>query len=385
MTDVSRPRLLLSGKWPTAELRRAGFEGLDESHDCQMLLWEDLSDELLENLASMESRVPRLEMTGRSALLCGNTQDFGRLGDALMGAGLEAAGGLLREVVEAPEKERCVRIAGGRMDFDRIAIVGILNVTRDSFYDGGRYFTLDAALERAEQLEEAGADVIEVGGEKAGPGALVSEADEIRRVIPVIEGIRERSDIVLSVDTFKPGVARRAIEVGAEIVNDIDGMRNHAMREAVAPSSAAVVIMHILGRPRVHQPCPQYGSVIGDVTQSLHRQIEICEDSGIDRDRVIIDPGPGFGKTTEQDISLLRRLPELRGFPQPLMLAISRKPFIGEALDLRDPHDRLAASLAMTAYAVASSGVDLVRTHDVAETKRVIDVLEKLTSCPTGE
>jgi dihydropteroate synthase len=374
MTGIPRPRLLQACDGPAGELRRAGFHDVDVFSGWRMILWEHLSPNVLEAIAQTEHLSLRRWTARSSVLLAGGPGDFHNLATAIEARGLNQEAALLIEVVTAPSAPRNVRIPGGGITFENTCIVGILNVTPDSFFDGGRYNGTAEAIRRATVLEAEGAAIIEVGGERAGPGELVSEEEELRRVMPVIAGIRENSDIIVSVDTWRPQVARQAIAAGVHIVNDINGMRDPEMRKVVAGSSVAVVVMHIQGVPRVHQPNPIYGTVIGDVTQFLHEQIQLLEADGIKSDYVIIDPGPGFGKTTEQDFSLLRHLSELRGFPRPVMLSVSRKRFIGP--DVR-PEERLEGSIGVTAFAVAQ-GVEIVRTHDVAATKKAVSVVDSV-------
>jgi dihydropteroate synthase len=223
-------------------------------------------------------------------------------------------------------------------------------------------------------MEAEGADIIEIGGEKAGPGEPVGVDQELQRVIPVMKGVRARSEVPISVDTRKPDVARAAAAEGADIVNDINGGRDSAMITAVAETGVALVIVHIQGDARVHQPHPVYHSVIGDVVQFLHERILECGAQGICSDRIAIDPGPSFGKAVNHDLQLMRDYGELRGFSQPSVLAVSRKRFIGAVLDGVAPFNRLEGSLALAAYA-ATMGASMIRTHDVAATKKAMSLL----------
>jgi dihydropteroate synthase len=247
--------------------------------------------------------------------------------------------------------------------------MGILNATPDSFYDRGRYGTPERAVKRALQMTAEGADIIDIGGERAGPGEPVSREEELRRVIPVIEAIRKESTIPLSVDTLKPEVARAAMDAGADIINSIGGFDDPALRRVAADTSAAVVVMHIQGKPRVHQHNPRYDDVAGDVRRFLLRRADKCLADGIPANRIMIDPGPGFGKTTEQDITLLRELASLTELPYPVVLAVSRKKFIGDILDA-PPEERLYGSLAVLTWGVMN-GIRLARVHDVLQSKRV--------------
>lgn len=264
---------------------------------------------------------------------------------------------------------RVLQLPCGRVPLDHVLVMGILNTTPDSFYDRGRYRDRDVAIARAIEMAEEGAEIIDVGGEKAGPGDDVSIEEEIRRVVPVIAALKRELALPISVDTFKPEVAQAAVDAGADIVNSIGGFAEPAMRQVCAASGAAAVIMHIQGKPRVAHPNPVYGDVVREVRGFLHARARECIDSGIPADRIIIDPGPGFGKSTDHDLAILRDLRELTVLPYPVLLAVSRKPFIGKVLGL-DAADRLEASLAMTTWGVLQ-GVEIVRAHDVRATVRV--------------
>ena len=265
-------------------------------------------------------------------------------------------------------------LPSGALLLDRIRVMGILNTTPDSFYDGGRYGTVDAAVTRAMQMAGAGADIVDVGGERAGPGEPVSVEEELRRVVPVIEAMRRRLSIPISVDTFKPQVARAAIQAGADIVNSIGGLGDPAMRRVAAEEGAAVVVMHIQGQPRVANPNPWYEDVVTEVERFLVERTEACIADGIPADRIVVDPGPGFGKTTEHDLSIIRALPRFVAGRYPVLLAASRKKFIGEILGL-PPEDRLEGSLAVVAWG-ALSGVRIVRVHDVRASSSVCRMIE---------
>jgi dihydropteroate synthase len=252
--------------------------------------------------------------------------------------------------------------------------MGILNTTPDSFYDHGRYQGLDRALARATEMAEEGADIIDVGGEKAGPGESVPASEEIHRVVPVISAVKRELGLPVSVDTFKPEVARAAMDAGADIINSIDGFRNPALRQVAAETNAAAVIMHIKGEPRVANPNPHYDDVVAEVKGFLEERVRDCLARGIRPDRIVVDPGPGFGKTTEQDIELLRKIDRFTALPFPVLLAASRKRFIGDVLGL-DADERLEGSLAVIAWCVLH-GVKLVRVHDVRASLRVCRMTE---------
>ncbi len=267
-----------------------------------------------------------------------------------------------------------IDLPSGRLPLDRVQVMGILNCTPDSFYDGGEYLSLDAAVTHARRMISDGAGLIDVGGEKAGPGDPVSVSEEIRRVIPVIEALHSDLSVPISIDTFKPPVAKAAVAAGAGIINGISGLTDPALRRIAAESGAAVVIMHIQGMPRVANPRPRYRDVVAEVREFLEQRARQCVMEGIPAERIIIDPGPGFGKTTEHDLDVLRHLAELTALPYPVLLAASRKKFIGDLLGA-DAIERLEGSLAVVAWGVLQ-GVKMVRVHDVRSTRRVVAMIE---------
>ncbi len=267
-----------------------------------------------------------------------------------------------------------VELPNGVLTLDRTRVVGILNTTPDSFSDGGRYVTVDAAVARAAQLVSEGADVIDIGGEKAGPGAVVTVREELRRVIPVVAAVRSEVSVPLSVDTFKPAVARAAVEAGVDIINSIGGFDDPELRRVARDTGAAIVIMHIKGRPRVANPDPVYRDVTAEVRDFLEERVATCIREGIPAKRIVVDPGPDFGKTTDQSLTLMRELRKLTQLPYPVMLAVSRKRFVGEVLGT-GVDERLEGSLALVAWGVLQ-GVKLLRVHDVQASKRVAMMTE---------
>ncbi|HZS93672.1 MAG TPA: dihydropteroate synthase [Chloroflexota bacterium] len=262
----------------------------------------------------------------------------------------------------------------GPLDLKRARVMGILNRTPDSFYSGARHVDLSAALRRVEEMVAEGADIIDVGGEKAGPGPPVEVQEEIDRVVPVIQAVHDRIDVAISVDTVKPKVAKAAMAAGADIINSIEGFRDPALIRVGVETGAAVVVMHIQGRPRVPNRDPLYSDVVADVRAFLADRAAACRSAGIPADRIIIDPGPGFGKRAEHDLTLLHELDKLSSLPYPLLLAASRKPFIGAVLGTA-PEDRLEGSLAVVAWGVLK-GAKLLRVHDVRPTVRVVRMTE---------
>jgi dihydropteroate synthase len=250
--------------------------------------------------------------------------------------------------------------------------MGIVNVTPDSFSDGGRYLDADAAIAHGVELVRDGADVLDVGGESTRPGAEeVDEAEELRRVEPVVTGLVGTA--TLSIDTSKAAVAGAAIEAGASIVNDVTALRGDPeMAGLCAERGVGVVLMHMPGNPRTMQDDPRYDDVVEDVKSFLAVRMEFALGEGIAEERIWLDPGIGFGKTLEHNLELLRRLGELRGLGRPLVVGTSRKSFIGE-VDGSAVDDRLGGTIASSVLA-AAEGADVLRVHDVAETAQALKV-----------
>ncbi|MGC9003788.1 MAG: dihydropteroate synthase [bacterium] len=260
-------------------------------------------------------------------------------------------------------------------------IMGILNITPDSFYDGGRYNELDRAIARAEEMVEEGASIIDVGGESTRPGSeSVSLEEELRRVIPAIKELVKRIDLPISIDTYKAEVARRAIEEGAEMVNDISALRfDEKMVEVVREHKVAVVLMHMKGTPKDMQENPYYEDVVGEVYDFLKERVEWAQMNGIERDYLLIDPGIGFGKRTIDNIELIRRLSEFRSLGLPILIGPSRKSFLGNILGGLPPEERLEGTAAAVAVSVLK-GASIIRVHDVKEMKRVVEVAYALSA-----
>jgi len=268
--------------------------------------------------------------------------------------------------------------------------MGILNVTPDSFSDGGAFDDVERAVAHAREMAVAGADIIDIGGESTRPGAApVSEEEEIRRVVPVIERLvadgmtvttatsNRQSPIIISVDTTKAAVAERALAAGARVINDISALRFDArMAEVVAAGGAGVVLMHMQGTPQTMQIAPCYTDVVAEVRAFLAERIAFAESRGIKKSQIAIDPGIGFGKSVEHNLTLLRHLEQFGALGCPMLVGASRKSFIGKTLG-REPHERLAGSLAVAAWAVAH-GARIVRVHDVAATVDVMRMVEAI-------
>jgi len=258
-------------------------------------------------------------------------------------------------------------------------VMGILNTTPDSFSDGGDFSDPSAAVERALEMAAQGADIIDVGGESTRPGAAtVSEAEEIRRTVPVIGKIREHSDVLISIDTTKAAVAFQALEAGAEIVNDVSALEaDGKMAHVVAESLAGTVLMHRRGSPKTMQENPSYGNVVRDVRTYLEKRVAECIKSGIESNRLVVDPGIGFGKTTAHNLELLRRLPELAECGYPVLVGASRKNFIGQATGRAAPRERLGGSLGVAAWATLH-GAHILRVHDIIDTCDACQLLDTL-------
>ena len=255
----------------------------------------------------------------------------------------------------------------------RTHIMGILNVTPDSFSDGGLYNDTAKAVLRAREMAAAGADIIDIGGESTRPGAEpLSEEEELRRIIPIIEHLVAELTVPISVDTYKATVAKKALEAGASIVNDISGLRfSPDMAKTVADYGAAVVIMHIKGTPRDMQQNPLYDDVVADVMSYLEEGIAIAVKAGVDREKILIDPGMGFGKTLDHNLTLLNRLDEFRSLGRPIVLGTSRKKFIGTILGIPVPEQRVDGTAPTLALGI-ERGASLVRVHDVARMAQVV-------------
>jgi dihydropteroate synthase len=255
--------------------------------------------------------------------------------------------------------------------------MGVLNVTPDSFSDGGRYANSGEAVAHALRMIEEGAALIDVGGESTRPGAQAVDADEeIRRVVPVIEALAARPNVLVSIDTSKPAVMTAAVRAGATLINDVRALREPGALEAAAASGAAICLMHMQGEPRTMQVDPRYDDVVTEVRDFLRAHAERCMAAGIAWDRLIIDPGIGFGKRLEHNLALLAALPALVALGWPVLVGVSRKSMLGALLG-RAVDERVAGGVAMATAAVLS-GAKIVRTHDVAPTVDAVKVAKAL-------
>ena len=261
-------------------------------------------------------------------------------------------------------------------DLDRrVVLMGVLNVTPDSFSDGGRYFACDQALARAMELLEEGADLLDVGGESSRPGAQpVPMDEELRRVLPLIEAVRKRSEVPLSIDTYKAGTARAALEAGANIINDITALSDPEMATVAAQHQAGLILMHMQGNPQTMQKKPEYSDLFAEVISYLRAAVERALAAGVSSQSIAVDPGIGFGKTTDHNLRLLNGLSRIAELGYPVLVGPSRKRFIGE-LTGQEVSNRLFGTLAATALAV-DAGARIIRIHDVAPVRQAVRVAE---------
>jgi dihydropteroate synthase len=263
------------------------------------------------------------------------------------------------------------------LDLAQPVVMGVLNVTPDSFSDGGRYVDPGAAIARGLELAAEGAAIIDIGGESTRPGAEpVPEDEELRRVIPVVRGLARASPVVVSVDTSRPGVIRQAVEAGATLINDVRALQEPGALQTAAASGAAVCLMHMKGDPRTMQRNPEYVDLVNEVKAMLSGRVQACLAAGIGRERLCLDPGFGFGKLASHNLELLRRLPELGALGLPLLVGLSRKSLL-QTLTRRGANERLAGSVALATIAVLQ-GAHMVRAHDVAATLDAVRVAAAL-------
>jgi dihydropteroate synthase len=272
------------------------------------------------------------------------------------------------------------KIAGRSVDLSQHALImGVLNVTPDSFSDGGEFFTTENAIEHGSRMVAEGAQIIDVGGESTRPGAApVSAEEELARVLPVIGKLRERITAFVSIDTTKAVVARQALEAGASIINDVTGGRaDPEMMKLAAEKSAAFIIMHMQGTPRTMQANPHYDDVVTEVADFFRQQYARALECGIDSMAIAFDPGIGFGKTVEHNLELLANLPRLRFHDRPIVVGVSRKSFLGKMIGSTEMSDRLAPTIAFTAM-LRERGANVLRVHDVKENAAALRVTERL-------
>lgn len=262
---------------------------------------------------------------------------------------------------------------------DRPMIMAVINATPDSFSDAGAYATVAARMERAKEVVEAGADILDVGGQSAITGVPeISEQEEIERISPVIEWIAQNTTAIISVDTYRPAVAQAALSAGAHIINDISGLLYTETADVVAAHKAGYILMHNRGRPKVRlTDADLYVDVVDDVISFMHERLKTLAAHGVAADQVIVDPGPDFSKTPAQTVEVLRNLSRLSEFGRPMLLPVSRKDFIG-AITGRAPRERLAGTLAAIGHALTVSRATIYRVHDVADVRNFLDVWDVL-------
>jgi dihydropteroate synthase len=271
---------------------------------------------------------------------------------------------------------------GRALVLDRVRVMGIVNVTPDSFSDGGEHATLDAAVAHGMKLAEEGADILDIGGESTRPGAdEVSVDEELRRVIPVIERLAKQTTVTISIDTSKPEVMRAAFAAGAGLINDVYALRREGALDAAAELGVPVVLMHMQGEPRSMQAAPQYDDVVAEVHRFLAERIFAAEMAGIAKKKIIVDPGFGFGKSNEHNLFLLAQLERFAELGVPLLAGLSRKKTIGDITGRKDAHGRVFGSVAAHVIA-AQRGAKLVRVHDAAATVDALKVWNAVAALP---
>lgn len=273
----------------------------------------------------------------------------------------------IRRTLDNYFKDKFTLKARGRnLKLNRPRVMGVVNVTPDSFSDGGRFLDSESAISHAKRLVKDGADIIDIGGESTRPGSdPVSAKEELKRIAPVINGIIDDVKVPISVDTCKPKVAEEVLDLGVHIINDITGLESHKMAKHIADSDAGVVIMHMQGTPRTMQKNPEYDDVVADIIRFLRSRVEAAEGIGIERESIIIDPGIGFGKTRKHNLEIISRLGEFKSLGLPILIGASRKSFIGKVLGAESDR-RLSGSLAMLSLSIAN-GARILRVHDVKE------------------
>jgi len=321
---------------------------------------------------AISKRVYNLTNELTDVILTGTIAQFNRLCEKLIRQpfGLKDVSKEIGEVLEKFDSKPSI-IKAGKFELDlskRTHIMGILNVTPDSFFDGGAYFDIDVAVSRGIVMAKEGADIIDIGGESSRPGAEdVGINEEIKRVVPVIEKLAREVDCPISIDTYKTEVAKEALEVGATIVK---------MPELVAETGAPVIIMHMQGTPKTMQKNPHYECVMGEIISFLRKQAEVALKAGVQKDKIIIDPGIGFGKTREHNLEIMKKLSELKSLGYPILMGTSRKSFIGATLDL-PVGDRLEGTAATVVYSIVQ-GASIIRVHNVKEMARVAKMTDAM-------
>lgn len=260
---------------------------------------------------------------------------------------------------------------------DKTLVMGILNVTPDSFSDGGKYYDTEKAVKHGIEMVEGGADIIDVGGESTRPGAVpVPAEEEQKRVLPVIEALHEQVDAVISVDTYKPDTAEKALKMGASIVNDVYALRKPGMVEVVSEYDAGVVLMHMKGTPATMQQNPSYKDLVGEIRSFLEDRVRFATEHGVDEKNIVVDPGIGFGKTLEHNFEIIAKLSEIKIPGYPLLVGPSRKSFIAKTLGL--PHYQLLEGTISAVVAAILNGADIIRVHDVEQVVKAVKIVDKI-------
>jgi dihydropteroate synthase len=316
-------------------------------------------------------------------LIIGRMQEIEACTDALASSALPTAP-LAREMLTqlgriSPRAYHTFACGGKSLDFSvKTGIMGILNVTPDSFYDGGRYIDPEAAVDRAHQMVAEGADIIDIGGQSSRPGSdPVSEAEEKERVLPVVEAVAKSVTAIISVDTYRAGIARATLDAGAHLINDISALRfDPALMRVVAERRVPLILMHMKGMPRNMQLNPTYDALIDEVFAFLHERLKAAQAGGIPAEHLLLDPGIGFGKGAQHNLELMRKLHHFHALGRPLVIGPSRKSFIGLILGT-EVDDRLEGTAAMVAAAIAQ-GADIIRVHDVQAMVRVARMLDAM-------
>ncbi len=283
-----------------------------------------------------------------------------------------------------PARHFAIPSAGVRFDCNNPVVMGILNVTPDSFSDGGKFNRVDSAVRHAEEMVEEGADIIDIGGESTRPGAQpVSAEEEIERVIPVIREVKKRLNTIISIDTYKAEVAKAAIEEGADIINDVSAARSREMEELILTRKLPVILMHMKGRPRDMQKDPRYDDVVDEIYTFLKERVDFFADNGLPREQMAIDPGIGFGKTLNHNLTILNHLDSFSTIGTPILIGPSRKSFIGMILDL-PVEERLEGTISSVVWSYLK-GACIFRVHDVKANKRALDVARAIKFSFEGE
>ncbi len=300
--------------------------------------------------------------------------------------GLKELSRKLKVALDAYESQPpALPVAGRLLDLAaRTYVMGVVNVTPDSFSDGGEHFGVEAAVAHAKRLIEEGADIIDIGGESTRPGAdPVPVEEEIARVLPVVERVSQETDGIVSIDTMKPEVADEAIRAGAHMVNDVSALSDPKMLEVVATAGVPAVLMHMKGTPRTMQRNPTYGDLMGEIIGFLKKRIEMAEAAGVAGEKLLVDPGIGFGKTVEHNLEIIKRLAELKVLGKGIVLGTSRKSFIGKVLNLDLPAERIFGTAASVAVGIVN-GANVVRVHDVREMVQVARLADAIISSEVG-